>query len=580
MQAIDLSAFIEAQALPASYEFVAKRYFYQMAAAIKSHHTSAGKPVVIGINGSQGAGKSTLAALLCHLFNDYYQLNAISISLDDFYHTQAKRQALSQSIHPLLATRGVPGTHDIELAIKTVHALIAQETPVNVPRFDKANDDRAKKPDVVNSPVDIIILEGWCLGAPAEDESSLLIPVNALEEAEDPKGVWRQYANEQLATQYQDLFALVDIWAMLKAPSFDSVFNWRLEQEEKLKAKLGDAGKQSKIMDAAAIERFIQFYQRITEHGLATMPENMHYLFRLDEQREIKSMITKPTSLSQIEESEWLVFTDMDGSLLDHYTYDFEAAVPTLAQLKKHKIPVIPITSKTQAEVEDIRQQLNNRYPFIIENGAAVFIPKYYFRKQPEGTEQIGDYWVRRFVAPRADWQALIAQVRDAFKGEFVTFAEAGVEGIMEMTGLDAESASKAAQRQYGEPIAWKGTDERKLAFKAALQDLGAIILEGGRFMHVSGKSNKGMALHWLTSVYQQSSNENAGGKPYMTIALGDSQNDRAMLEVADYAITIRSPVHAPPTLDRLDNVILTKQYGPNGWVEGVNQIIGLHINN
>lgn len=563
---IDISRFIKQHQLPVQYQELCQKWFSALAGKIAAHQGGAEKPLVIGINGAQGSGKSTLADLLSFILSTHFQFNAVSLSIDDFYLTRSARQDLANDVHPLLITRGVPGTHDIELAYTTITDLKSHRLPVSVPRFDKAIDDR-KTPaesDQISKPVDIIILEGWCLGAQAEDEQALTDPVNDLEALEDADMAWRQYVNKQLADNYPKLFNLVDIWVMLKAPSFECVFKWRLEQENKLREL---AGTQKHIMDAKQIARFIQFYQRITENTLKTLPNNVHYLYTLNDKREIVNIMKKDMSTTK----QWLIFTDMDGSLLDHYTYQFDEASLTLKKLAQQNIPVIPITSKTKAELISLRETLDNQHPFIIENGAAAFIPKGYFSAQPEDTVEQGDYWVKAFVDPRKRWQALLAEAGAEYKGEFITFADAGIEGIMKMTALDKAAAGRAAQRQYGEPLAWQGSSEHKMELITALKKAGANVLEGGRFIHVSGKSDKGQALTWLAEVYRAQS----PNKPVVTIALGDSNNDKAMLETADHAVLIRSPVHEPPTINREEQLFISSHTGPAGWAEGVNYFIG-----
>ena len=267
---------------------------------------------------------------------------------------------------------------------------------------------------------------------------------------------------------------------------------------------------------------------------------------------------------------QWLIFTDMDGSLLDHFTYQFDEATQSLETLAKLKIPVIPITSKTQAELEQLREDLNHHHPFIIENGAAVFIPKGYFIEQPLDTLEKEGYWVKEFVESRETWQQLITKIRSRYEGKFITFVEAGVNGIVEMTGLKRDQASKAAQRQYGEPLSWQGNCIDKRDFIRDLENMGANILEGGRFLHVSGKCDKSLALTWLKNVFQNQLPE----QEVTTLALGDSGNDIAMLETSDCAVLIRSPVHELPIVERNEGLFITRSTGPKGWSEGVTEFI------
>ena len=274
--------------------------------------------------------------------------------------------------------------------------------------------------------------------------------------------------------------------------------------------------------------------------------------------------------MSKKKNKQWLVFTDMDGSLLDHFTYQFDEATDSLNTLTEHNIPVIPITSKTQAELEQLREDLHNHHPFIIENGAAVFIPKGYFKEQPSDTTETEGYWIKSFVKPRETWQQLITKIRSRYEGKFITFAEAGLDGIVAMTGLKSDQASKAAQRQYGEPLSWQGNCIDKREFIKDLENMGANVLEGGRFLHVSGKCDKGIALTWLKNVYQNQVPEQA----ITTLALGDSGNDIAMLETADYATLIRSPVHELPNIQRKEGLFVSTSTGPKGWSEGISNFI------
>ena len=231
---------------------------------------------------------------------------------------------------------------------------------------------------------------------------------------------------------------------------------------------------------------------------------------------------------------------------------------------------MIPATSKTRAEVELLRDSLHNAHPFIVENGAAVFIPVGYFLQQPEDTIEKDRYWIKEFVAPRNHWLAMIDEVRPRYSDQFKTFADAGIDGIIAMTGLNVHAAARAARRQYGEPVAWQGNGNLKQAFVAELTQSGASILEGGRFIHVSGDCDKGRALQWLKQVYQQA----MPGRQIISLAIGDSQNDQAMLEQADYALLIRSPVHPLPEVNRDKNLYVSTHTGPKGWAEGVQLII------
>ena len=285
---MDISTFLAAHQLPESYRDIAQKWFIPLADEIHEHHDSAKKPFFVGVNGCQGSGKSTLCDFLVFYLSEFKKLNVVSLSLDDFYLDKSSRNALAIKVHPLLATRGVPGTHDVSLAQTTFDRLRGYGT-VSIPRFNKAIDNPFPVVEwpVIHSPPDIVLVEGWCWGVKPQTKAKLAEPVNALEHDEDPLGTWRNYVNKQLADSYQALFEQMSFWVMLKAPSFDQVYNWRKEQEHKLAAKLGSSEAHSGIMTDLEIERFIQHYQRLTEQSLETLPPQCNYVYHLDETRQI-----------------------------------------------------------------------------------------------------------------------------------------------------------------------------------------------------------------------------------------------------------------------------------------------------
>lgn len=272
-----------------------------------------------------------------------------------------------------------------------------------------------------------------------------------------------------------------------------------------------------------------------------------------------------------------IIVTDMDGTLLDHHTYSAAPALPLVRRLLKANIPVIPCTSKTRAEMSVLTQSLGLPPTCIVENGAGIVLQNPHKDHIPAGATWLGEpsplgdatasCAMIGFVRPRAHWQGIIEQVRPQFLGDFITFEEAGISGIKEMTGLDDASAALAAQREFGEPIYWQGSEDARQQFITALFSIGANVLQGGRFMHVSGGCNKGRALRWLKEYWFKTQ-----GSEVKTIALGDSHNDAAMLEAADFPCLIRSPVKAPPTLSC--DAPLSPSCGPEGWVESVERIL------
>ena len=271
-----------------------------------------------------------------------------------------------------------------------------------------------------------------------------------------------------------------------------------------------------------------------------------------------------------------MVVTDLDGSLLDHYTYSYAPAKPMLEQLKADGVPVVLCSSKTRAEMQVLRAELGLTDPYIVENGAAIYVPKTYVPlgaasplTMPERGEDMGDEWRIAFGEPRTHWQELMRTLPDELRANYRKFAAMTVGQIADLTGLSIEDARRASQREFGEPLHWRGAPADKQRLIDTLQHLGARVLQGGRFLHVAGDFDKGRALKWLANYLGD-----ATGKKPITVALGDSQNDVAMLDAANYAVVIRSPVHEAPRLERDEGVIFTEHTGPRGWAEGLSAVL------
>lgn len=283
-----LTAFEASQGLTTSYRQIAEQVGLRLAARILAERRRRSGGLVVGLCGPQGSGKSTLAAVLAHLLSARGLAVAV-ISLDDLYLTQAERQSLGEQVHPLLRTRGPPGTHDVALGEALIDALRRPGRTL-IPRFDKAADDRRPPSqwDVFEGPADVVLLEGWCVGARAQPAADLETPINAMERRDDPDGVWRRHVNAALAGPYRALFDRLDLLVLLRAPGFETVLDWRTEQEHKLRAQLQSQGRDPGLaMSDPAIAEFIQRYERLTRHILAEMPSRADIVVDLDRRRRL-----------------------------------------------------------------------------------------------------------------------------------------------------------------------------------------------------------------------------------------------------------------------------------------------------
>ena len=295
LQAV-LARFIQEASLPDSVAFNFMRWYAGVTGSLAQRAKAANTAPLVGFSGCQGSGKSTLVALMAKVMREVHGVSTVVLSLDDFYLTKATRVALAQSIHPLFATRGVPGTHDLVLLNETIAAL-RQPPPrgaVPVPAFDKALDDRTEMVHwrQVSAPVQLIFLEGWCVGLSPQQESELEAPINPMEAEQDPSRVWRGEVNRQLATEYADLFGKLDALLLLQAPSFDAVFDWRWQQEQRLSQQFRQdhPDKPDPTMSRSEVADFILHYQRLTEHGLKTLPDRADFAWELATDRSVERM--------------------------------------------------------------------------------------------------------------------------------------------------------------------------------------------------------------------------------------------------------------------------------------------------
>tara|TARA_A100001011_G_scaffold353980_2_gene396023 strand:- start:524 stop:1441 length:918 start_codon:yes stop_codon:yes gene_type:complete len=246
--------------------------------------------LVIGLSGGQGSGKSTIAKILKLIIKLRFNLNIINFSIDDYYKTLKDRKKMSKKFNQLFLTRGVPGTHDTKLLLSHLKKFKRGKfNRIKIPQFDKSKDDRIKKTKwkSVSKKQDIIIFEGWCIGAKAQKKNNLKKPINILEKKSDINLTWRTKVNNELKVKYNKIFKLIDLMIFLKVPSFKYVYKWRLLQEKKLKAR----SKGKKTMNNIQIKKFIMFYERITRNMLKDLSKKANIVISLDKKHKLKKIL-------------------------------------------------------------------------------------------------------------------------------------------------------------------------------------------------------------------------------------------------------------------------------------------------
>ncbi len=275
-----VTAELKRQVLPESFRQSLEDGIFPCAAyiAAQTAQRSGSEALVWGVNGAQGTGKSTLVRFLELVLTHSYRFKVATLSIDDFYLSKADRQRMAQQVHPLFVTRGVPGTHQVELGCEIIRQLKNADanTPVKLPGFDKAQDDCVPPEQwrEVTGPFDLILFEGWCVGCQPQPDNRLTLPVNELEAEEDSTGVWRGYVNQQLRSVYPAWYNQIDRLILLACPGFEQVLEWRSLQESKLLNELKRQGKpvSATLTGKKQLERFIQHYERLTRWSLATLP--------------------------------------------------------------------------------------------------------------------------------------------------------------------------------------------------------------------------------------------------------------------------------------------------------------------
>ena len=270
-----IAALIAQHGLPPAYAAVVEGYWQPLATAI-ARKAASQSPLIVGINGAQGSGKSTLCAFL-EVLLAARQVRAVTLSIDDLYLSRAERHEVARAVHPLFATRGVPGTHAPGLGMAIIEHVRARRS-FDMPRFDKSTDDRSPTGERIEGPVDVLLIEGWCVGCRPQADEELLDPVNALEQNEDADGVWRSVVNLWLRGDYRVLFDQLDMLVMLKVGGFDAVIANRTLQEAKLRTAHPQA---PGLMDDAALARFCQHYERLTLHMFEDLPRRADVVFEI-----------------------------------------------------------------------------------------------------------------------------------------------------------------------------------------------------------------------------------------------------------------------------------------------------------
>tara|TARA_B100000579_G_scaffold436093_1_gene461077 strand:+ start:1464 stop:2387 length:924 start_codon:yes stop_codon:yes gene_type:complete len=268
-----------------------KKFYIPISFWIENKYRQKGDTLFIGFSGGQGSGKTTIAEILKIILKKFFKRNVHVSSIDDFYKTLKEREKMANAIHPLFKTRGVPGTHDINL-IKNFFNFIKKKKfkKIKLPKFDKSKDNRLNKKHWFNieKKPEIIILEGWCVGAKPQLNFSIKKPKNNLEKYEDKELIWRKHVNQKLKKEYKKLFMMIDHFIFMKIPSFKMVFKWRLLQEKKLKKK---SYLHKKIMSYNEVKRFIMFYERITLQMIKDLSKSASIIMLLKNNHQIKKIL-------------------------------------------------------------------------------------------------------------------------------------------------------------------------------------------------------------------------------------------------------------------------------------------------
>lgn len=264
-----------------------------------------------------------------------------------------------------------------------------------------------------------------------------------------------------------------------------------------------------------------------------------------------------------------IIYTDLDGTLLDHDTYSAEEARSVLEKVTAQGIPVIPATSKTYSEVIQFRESMNLNDAFIVENGAALYVPIDNDIRCPMGSKLFDGYWVREFGVKRQALCDVLEALDMNSTYQFKSLTEMRSAEVSDITGLDLASAQRAQQRLYSETLDWRDSEEALTKFSSTLTGIGFSVSQGGRFVHLMGPNNKGVAAQWFQTLLKREMNPDV-----VAIAAGDAPNDGELLEMADYALLMRNSRGTPLRLQRSGPTWLSDSAGPVAWAKGISEIL------
>lgn len=260
-----------------------------------------------------------------------------------------------------------------------------------------------------------------------------------------------------------------------------------------------------------------------------------------------------------------IIFTDLDGTLLDLVRYSFEDALPALDMIQAHGIPLILCSSKTRAEIAGYRRRMDNEHPFISENGGGIFIPQGYFSEPVEYAQLLGDYQLVTFGLPHAEIRQRFIALRERLGASVRGFTDMSVEEVAALTRLEPDEANLAKHRDFEEPFVFDGAPDE--GFLRAIEEAGLNWTQG-RVFHIMGQHDKGRAVRFLKMLYEREYGT------VTTIGLGDSLNDLPMLQSVDLPVLVQQEDGSFDARIDISDLIKTQSPGPLGWNDTVLQLV------